>query len=431
MLDKTLIVPDSGPDFLKTLRMASLYSEEVHVFTLTNIESATKLKKLVSSWNISISKLLESNPGLKKKFEANPSLRGLIELKDDSNATDTPEYQFLQFSLDHADDLKLLSDNNILHSVTDAVFAKHLGSDDLIKSFTENATSFLGSVLPSTQKVGELSDASQCLLAKLSASTPPSLASLLEFFIDIAIDIAYDRELLTDDFVERVDADRELISKTAFGAYLLAASYYSISEGISVITWNPEYAEALSQSHEMAWQGMPNENPDLAKLGAIGHRLGQLILEEEVPNVSGLPFEEILNIRRRRQPELEAFRVGLRQMAADIDPTQDRRSLELAINTKIARAVKPALRELNAAVSQLQLEAYKKLCPTAKEFEAAVIPAVLSLSLNPTSAAAATLGAAGLAAFKLYEFLLGTQFDKKKILASSPWSLIYRLQQKK
>ena len=429
MLEKTLIIPDTGPDFLQAIRLASLYSDQVHVFTLTNRDLATQLQMILRLTELDIaSAIINEVLGLKKQVEADRDVSRVTETMDSI----TPEDEYLQFCIDHSDDLTMLKEENILRSITDDVFSRFM--KDRGASLTSNLKE-VTKILDTAKNTIQESDPKKSLrqvkdMFAEFEEPPPCVSSLMELVFHLAIEFGHERGSISEDLGDLLSNDDEVIPLTAFAAYLLTASYISICSNLTTMTWDRRYEGAMFRCHEVIRRGMPNINHELARRATISHQLGKLVLEEEVPNVSDLPFDEILDIRRRRGPELEAFRAGLRQLAADIDPTLSPKSMQLAVDEKIATVVKPAVRALKIGVSELQLDAYKRLFPSAREIEAAVIPAVLSLSMNPVPESTAMLGTVAVAARKLYEFIFGQAVDKKKLLEASPWSILYRIQQK-
>jgi hypothetical protein len=126
-----------------------------------------------------------------------------------------------------------------------------------------------------------------------------------------------------------------------------------------------------------------------------------------------------------------AFRDGLRQLAADIDCSQDGKAIELALDTKIQSVFKPALRDLRNAVAELQMEAYKGLLVPTKEAAAGLISVAISLSAAGAPLETTAMAGAGFALLaKVYEVVVGTAIEKRKVMNASPWSLLFHLQKK-
>ena len=186
--------------------------------------------------------------------------------------------------------------------------------------------------------------------------------------------------------------------------------------------------ETFARCTEFVQQGMPSVNELLTNRRVVRNRLGQMILREEVPNVADLPFDEILEIRSKRRSELLAFRQGINELAADVDPSLDSKELELELDTKIQKVFKVAVRDLRASISELRLESMRRLLHPTKELGAAVIPVVIALSAGAEVQTTATVGAIGGLLAKLYEFTFGRAIAEKKVLQASSWSILFRLE---
>jgi hypothetical protein len=229
---------------------------------------------------------------------------------------------------------------------------------------------------------------------------------------------------------KRLDEDELALLILAFTAYITMASHYALSNGLATVTWNVRLHEVVASCTDSILRGAPFTNELLLERQQVKNRLGEMILEEHVPDVADLPLEEVLEIRRKRKSEILAFRDGLRQLAADIEPSQDAKTLEAALDSKIQAVFKPALRDLKVATAELQADAYRRLFHPPKEVGTALIPVAISLSAGAPVETAATVGAASALVAKLYEFIVGTAIEKRKITNASPWSLVFHLQKK-
>ncbi len=235
--------------------------------------------------------------------------------------------------------------------------------------------------------------------------------------------------VVPDDARQDLHHNQDLLLQMSFEVYILLASYYALSNGLATVTWDRRFQELLAIGSDCILKGVPSVNELLLQRRNVKNRLGQLILEEHVPNVADLPLEEVLEIRRKRNSEVLAFRDGLQQLAAGIDCSQDAKALELALHTKIECVFKPALRDLRNATAELQMEAYKRLLDPTKEVGAALIPVVISLSASAPLDMTAGVGIAFTLLAKLYKFV-DTLFEKRKVMNASPWSLLFRLQKR-
>ncbi len=157
-----------------------------------------------------------------------------------------------------------------------------------------------------------------------------SLPSVLLTLSDLAICLAYVKGESRKTFT-KLENRPELLLYTAVGSYFVFAAYYSLITGSSVVTWVPHLQQCFELFSRQIMHGMDSINELLVNHESVTRQLGKLVLEEQVPNVADLPFEAILEIRRRRSPELAAFREGLRELSAEVDPSLDSKQLESAL----------------------------------------------------------------------------------------------------
>jgi hypothetical protein len=148
----------------------------------------------------------------------------------------------------------------------------------------------------------------------------------------------------------------------------------------------------------------------------------------QVPDVSNLPIEEILDIRRRREPELKAFRDQLSALAAQIDPELAGAALAMEIDSKIQTDVKPALNDVRKSIRELQTAAYKKLINPVDHLSTTLITFGIS-SMAGVSTPTQYAAVAALIA-KLFDFTAGKAIDKKMAMSSNPWSVLFYMNER-
>lgn len=213
----------------------------------------------------------------------------------------------------------------------------------------------------------------------------------------------------------------------SIGSYFLMSSYYAIQNGCVGMTWDGETQRVFESCCGVLTSGTSNGNRLRAKRELVKNRLGEVILKDQVPDVSNLPIEEVLEIRRKREAELKSFRDGLRQLAADIGPTLDDHELVLSLDTKLHKVVRPALNNLRASISELQIEAYRRLYSPDNSLVAGGVTFAISSLAGMPAGLPLNLGAVGVLVSKLYDFTIGKHLKKKKLLVSSPWSVFFHL----
>lgn len=136
-----------------------------------------------------------------------------------------------------------------------------------------------------------------------------------------------------------------------------------------------------------------------------------------------MPIEAILEIRSKRSPELQLFRDSLSALAVDIDPTLSEEELRRALDTKLQAIVKPALNALKTSVRELQVARYRRLLNP----EDALVKFAVSSAAGLTVGVPLQLGAIGVLASKLYEFVIGHGASVKQAQIANPWSILFEI----
>jgi hypothetical protein len=143
--------------------------------------------------------------------------------------------------------------------------------------------------------------------------------------------------------------------------------------------------------------------------------------------VDDLPTEEILEIRRKRRPELERLQSSLAELATKVDPTGPHATIDLQIHDLVAGKVDPAVRDLDSALYSARMEALKKIGQSMESLAGAVIPLVMSVAVGahtdvkgPASVLGGILGP-----------LIGGEIERHRILNASQWSILLRLKKLK
>jgi hypothetical protein len=132
-------------------------------------------------------------------------------------------------------------------------------------------------------------------------------------------------------------------------------------------------------------------------------------------------------------PELDHFREGLRTIAAEINPFQDSRQLQLELDERLHSIIKPAMRDLSVSIGELQRKSYLKLFelnPTLATAASSVVPVAFSAAAGAPVPVTLLVGGLGLLLPRLYDFVFGTRFEQRSKLESSPWAILFHLDKK-
>lgn len=453
MYRTALLLPDTGEDFIRTLKLTSIYAEQTNVllFTDSRITSKAKQKFLLSGEELATIRTeivraaakrvdaawekYKTEKRGKKCRKKNKAKREKLRDKEFQKIERVlqllPHYndharEFLEFPQRYHEDLSLLEQEGILVPICQTSLAKGQ------MNITKGLVAFKDAMqLAKTTLTETLTDHDQNDLWGIFESCPPSCCDLLYE----ALATAATTPGAPDRAAEQLIEDMEERGGAAFVMWiivLLITCHFGVITQWTITTWIPELQEVLDAiCYSFARQDKSLSEHILARR-SLEHRLGRLVLTEEVPDVTDLPFQEILNIRRRRQAEIEAFRDGLAEIAADVDPALDEREIQLALDTKLRTVVKPRVNDLNRSVGELQKQAMVKLFEPSPGLVSSTVVASIAYLTGPGPASSVAIsGAAAVGAGelikKLYQFLVKRPLDEKELLEANSWTLLYHL----
>jgi hypothetical protein len=418
MYDQVVILPDGGIEFMRTVRLAALYADKVHVYAPTaklTIEGLYDFQRHLKEADVLSGNWLgleqSKDTTLNQNFKIRERVKRSRKLDELSG--------FLRTSVANQSELEILSREEVVESVIENALRplltmnkdKAIGAVQEFRDFLESVQ--LNSI-----------DAPDSFLN--GSSIQSSFCGLIVVLAEVLFALSEESNFISEGEANEILAHWEAISGTAVGIVFLACNYYANKQGCAGITWNGQ-AQKLFDDCGAALVGNDFVDSLVRKTEALKNRLGEAIIRDQVPDVSNLPVEEILEIRRKREPELSAFRNKLRELAANIDPDIADAKAAQAINAKIHTVVRPSLDDLKASVEQSRLEAYRRLLSPTDAINKAVVPFAISALSGLPLGSEISLSAAGLLAAKLYDFTVGQQIQNKKIMVASPWSILLDL----
>jgi hypothetical protein len=125
--------------------------------------------------------------------------------------------------------------------------------------------------------------------------------------------------------------------------------------------------------------------------------------------------------------ELEAFRIGIAEVVAQIDPTLPPDRLALAMHDLISIKIEPSVQALKASLYSCRLEALRKIGRSSSSAAAATFPAVIAFAAGAPLDASLILSFLGAAAGAA----LDATIESRKLAYASQWSLLLRLRKTK
>jgi len=230
------------------------------------------------------------------------------------------------------------------------------------------------------------------------------------------------------DFLQSLPLDPQT-SLASFQGHLCFVASLAQQLGVGLATWSLDVQTALWTSVAQLAEGGPISSGQSEQLTTDSERRGYMetalahaILERYVPRVDDLPFGVIIDLRKRCAPELERFRSGLQQVAAEVDVSQAQGKLDLQLRDVVSRRIDPAVQALHAAMSAARLDLVKNFAVKESPIVAGIGFAIAAAVGVPFDISAA-LGAAAATISPLVSMAV----DRQKALQASNWAILFRL----
>jgi hypothetical protein len=439
MHDNVLLLADGTEEAMRVLRLAALYAEKVHVLSPAK---ASSLELLHNSYEAHISRIDQIARATLNDHGALKGVRTEAEMATQmSQLVGTARFKpLLQVSLQYLyanqfasylkrtnayqPEVAKLESAGVVYSLADYLLDQWRTNGDDWHKQLELATELL--------KQTGLEDARICDLPKLyqddSFDRPATSCVLVELALQGLIQAARDiPEIRRNDEVPYLSPEQTRIFATL--VYFHLSAVYALQNGCVGMTWDEGTRSFFDNIVEAAQVKTSALQRVVAKRESIKNQLGELVLTSTVPDVSRLPIDNILELREKRGPELQWFRASLRKLAADIDPSLEGEQLAASLLDALDKEVHPALHQLRASLDIADSKAMSKLLTVNPQQIAGMISFGISAAFGVPFDPDSYLGAVGVAASKLFGFTAGRELEKQMELRSSPWSVIFYMDQ--
>lgn len=411
-----LLFPDTGADFLRSLRFFVLHSTGVQIYQDLDVNRAPEVLAMLDE----VEHMRELQGGRRNSAVA----RSMSRLRE-----------YFTFTLQNSRDLLMLQREGLL--LTGAKADVSIPEEALEK-------------LPS-QIEAIVRDGSERLLADLDKAhhaCPPSAFDLKSLRMLSLVreglkggwpSTGEDDDISEADFPPALKKSLELGVMFAFWEwdageafswqhpfvpYVLSSIFAAEAGGLLLSTWLPQLRSALPWIRQYLAQ-VP-VSPQLDSRQRFTQHLEKVVVRKYFAGMDDLPFTEILEIRRKRYAELNALWVTLAEIAAQIDPEEDSDRVNLHVHDLVATKVDPAVEDLRRAVAAARLDALKKLGQSWESLAKATVPATLAFAAGAPLDISAIVGSAGALAGALYEGAL----ERKKLKSASQWSILLELERR-
>lgn len=391
---RVLLFPDSGPAFLRALRTAAFYSDEI----LRPIPPVPPSQDVLDGFRSEMRHTTKHWPHRR------------------------PAKAF-QFQLDAYDDIALLAREGILKPP--AHYA--------MSAFTGNGLLHDGGHMARLIRALRESPLAE-VVARTYKSSHPVFSDFLPMYAIASP--SHGRGFFGDDLhtylTGHIIGDPDIFPQFSFTCYLASLGLMAEACDATVVTLAEHERAAIWAARALIRQTAdPSAGAEvdaasdrealMAGRAAVLHCTAQTVIERYIPAFDNLTVEEVLELRHKRLSELLAFRVGLARVAAGVDVTKSAAEQQLHIRDLIATEVDPAVRDLEMAIRGTTYDAIRGMAGSVKALGASTVPLALTYVAGlPVDWRAALASIAVLVGSPL----LDATVERRKLLDRSQWSLL-------
>lgn len=368
-----LVYPDTGPAFLRTVKINALLCERVH--TLSRI-------------------IRPESPGM---FAAAPS-----EASSEGGRRVLDRFEtYRKFADASGPELRLLQSEGVLIDVT-------RGRGGAVSLAADSIRSFFRS--PEAEELMRRASKRR----SLATAVHECPVGFPEVMMVALLTIVHDR--VDQEFLEDVRADPVSFLDLGRAIYFALLPSLATALNVPLCTWSPTFEQGA-----LAFPG--TSRPDTSRReSAVASR----VFDTNLPDISRLHAEDLLELRRTCLAEIHAFRVGVAEMAADVDPEEPVENQRAAVDALVAKKVNPAILDLRRSIQGVSLASATKALNSWKSVGTGAVAAAASFAVG----APPDLALASSAVAVLAKILAEGAVERAAIRSASRWSLVLKLDKK-
>jgi hypothetical protein len=396
-----ILFPDSGPEFLRTLKTAVLYADRVHTCRFELPISLEQLRELAT------------------KIDQGLQLQGVVPELVSSQVRRS--LAFLQFILETEEQIALLAATGILPRPRWPVVL------EAVRKPSQSPSPFQYDMPTIFARLTDDRDKVTIALKRGLLEYPPGILDLLP----MVLVLLHAQRIIGDEYVVGIAFFSEPPGRLFVLAVVLASLSISAETfGSVLLSDSPVFQAAIWAARDLL--NVCPTGDAVADRKAITTRMGKVAVERNLPRADDLQLEQLLEIRTKYRPELEAFRSALAELATQIDPAQPLDKINLQIQDLVTTKVDPEIHTLRSALRIARINALKKMGPSlvslAKRTVTATIAVAAGAPLDIVAAATlmSSLGPIGSMATQVFE----GEVERKKLRCASQWSVLLRLGKK-
>jgi hypothetical protein len=323
----------------------------------------------------------------------------------------------------HYSDLHLLASEGLLAAIDDP-------EDDTQDSFSFD--DFAASVMFAYEMFlsveGQTTNAARHLRAALEqciANSPPSMWHLI--YEMLGSTELTPTELDTPSKLKEYDTALQHFSLKVF--LQLLTSWCDVLR-IPLLTTSTSFETAIraAKAHpNVVITDRPKPDSDSRGMGDLTILMSRQLLSRALPKIDDLPMADVLDLRYKSRDELLAFNTGVRNLVGELGSSMDQLASQEVVDILISTRIDPALNELRAAVKNARLDALSRVGRSWESLGTSTVAAIATWAAGGGVVGVPPAIVALLAPF--VGALMQGELEKRKILNSSQWSLLLRLEE--
>ncbi len=221
-----------------------------------------------------------------------------------------------------------------------------------------------------------------------------------------------------------------LMSPANYANYMLSLLYVAEKYGISLCTWSPMFQKAHLSTILLVRKLLKSRNEETSDCIIDTTMMNENIVAQEIlnrhlPTLDNYEFDEIIELRRKRKDELEAFKVGVAEAVAKIEVSKNILDVWEQVQSIISRDVDPAILNLKASLKNQRLDTISKTYRATSKMIRNSFTISISYYLGCPLELVAILSILGLLKH-IGPMFIDDIVEREKILNGSRWSLLVK-----
>lgn len=339
MIDHTLVVPNDISTFEASLKTLLLYGDSITTFLPTTKAAYVGLEKLFDEaekeefegYSKASVKRIGKSYWRSKQYltHAKELLNELAYLKKEGALISVGDTLLDQFTFDVAQDSTREQSESILHQVNRRM-------------------------ITSVESFSHFSYEEMIALSKIAQELNGGALDLMTYYWDSTFASPVAREAILTNQDLATQQDREalvdlLLDNEDFG-YGCLLSAFNLAEFLRTSSVTP-CTTHVGLHKALNGSSLTSSLKRKRSAESVDKKFASQIISNSVPAVNNLSFEDVVELRRLRFPEIKNLRVEIDRLAQDVDFSENEVKVRKRVNELTKTIINPALADLRSSIS--------------------------------------------------------------------------------